>query len=121
MRTLSSAQPVVGAAVLTREHATNDQPQALPRLRGPNGSRSLVSFCRRFVAVDVLITGNARGTLRRTHRLDAIRRTVSAADEWLVAAVGGLSPQSMSATPRARSSSPKATGGTRRLTGTMRG
>ena len=47
MRTLSSAQPVVGAAVLTREHASNDQPQALPRLRGPNRSRSLVSFRRR--------------------------------------------------------------------------
>jgi hypothetical protein len=47
MRTISSAQPVVGAAVLTREHASNDQSQALPRLRGPNRSRSLVAFRRR--------------------------------------------------------------------------
>jgi hypothetical protein len=61
------------------------------------------------VAVVVVITGNARGTLRRTHRLAAIRRTVGEAGERLVAAVGGLSPQSMSATPRARSSSPTAT------------
>ena len=47
MRSISSAQPVVSAAVLTREQVSNDQPQALPQLRGPNRSRSLVSFRRR--------------------------------------------------------------------------
>lgn len=47
MRTISSAQPVVGATVPTREHASIDQPQAIPQLRGPNRSRSFVSFRRR--------------------------------------------------------------------------
>jgi hypothetical protein len=46
MRSISSAQPGVGAAVPTREQMSNDQ-QALPRLRGPNRSRSLASFRRR--------------------------------------------------------------------------
>jgi hypothetical protein len=48
MRPISSAQPVVGAAVLTPQQVSNDQPQALPRLRGPTRGRSLVSFCRRW-------------------------------------------------------------------------
>jgi hypothetical protein len=47
MRTISSAQPVVGAAARTPEHVSNDQPQAIPRLRGPNRSSSFVSFRRR--------------------------------------------------------------------------
>ena len=47
MSSISSAQPVVGAAVLTREQVSNDQLQALPRLRGPTRRRSLVSFRRR--------------------------------------------------------------------------
>jgi Phosphate transporter family len=47
MRPISSAQPVAGSAVLTPQHVSNDQPQALPRLRGPNRSTSLVSYRRR--------------------------------------------------------------------------
>jgi hypothetical protein len=47
MRSISSAQPFVGAAVLTREQVSNDELQALPRLRGPTRGRSLVSFRRR--------------------------------------------------------------------------
>jgi hypothetical protein len=45
MRPISSA-PVVGAAVLTREQVSNDQLQALPRLRGPTRGRSLVTQSR---------------------------------------------------------------------------
>ena len=47
MRTISSAQPVVGAAAPTPEHVSNDPPRAIPRLRGPNRSSSFVSFRRR--------------------------------------------------------------------------
>ena len=47
MRSISSAQPVVGAAVLTQEQVSNDQLQALPRLRGPTRARSLLSLRRR--------------------------------------------------------------------------
>jgi hypothetical protein len=47
MGPISSAQMVVDAAVLTPEHVSNDQPKAIPRLRGPYRSRSFVSFRRR--------------------------------------------------------------------------
>ena len=48
MRSISSAQPVVGTAVLTREHVSNDQPQALPPRARTDGGRSLVPFWRRW-------------------------------------------------------------------------
>ena len=45
--------------------------------------------------------GAIRGvSFRGIHTLDAIRRTVGAAQAWLLAAVGGLSPQSLNASPR---------------------
>lgn len=47
MRRISFAQPVVGASVLIREHLSNDQPRALPLLRGPTRRRSFVSSWRR--------------------------------------------------------------------------
>jgi hypothetical protein len=48
MRAISSAQPFVGAAVLTREYVSNDQPRAFPRRARTDGGRSLVSFWRRW-------------------------------------------------------------------------
>ena len=48
MRSISSAQPVVGAAVLTREQVSNDQLQALPPRARTDGGKSLVSFWRRW-------------------------------------------------------------------------
>jgi hypothetical protein len=48
MRSISSAQPAVGAAVLTRDQTSTDQPQArLPRAR-THGGKSLVPFWRRW-------------------------------------------------------------------------
>jgi hypothetical protein len=47
MRPISSAQPVVGAAVLTPQHVSNDPQAFLRRARTADG-RSSVSFCRRW-------------------------------------------------------------------------
>jgi hypothetical protein len=47
MHPISSAQLVVGAAVLTPQHASTDPQRFLRRARTANG-RSLVSFWRRW-------------------------------------------------------------------------
>jgi hypothetical protein len=47
MRPISSAQPVVGAAVLTPQRVSTDPQTFVPRARAADG-RSLVSFWRRW-------------------------------------------------------------------------